>query len=254
MKKHILLKSFGYALLNIVFMVFAGVVTVILQTGDVGTLLITAVFVWLAVFLGLFLMKRSGISFSEYGLAFPPANKKDGNRYLWFIPLVLIEAAVLIMAGFFNNITVIYYLSVLIFVIAVGFAEEVYFRGLILKLLQQKGSRYAVVVSSLLFALGHASNLLRGADPIKTVLQIVFAGLFGYICAIIVLLSNNLWVVIVWHAAHDFLAMVTNEVGAQQELLILGLQVAVMIGYAVYLTVVFGKYLQMEKAQRGTSK
>ena len=47
----------------------------------------------------------------------------------------------------------------------------------------------------------------------------------------------------------DFLAMVTNEVGSQQEVLILGLQVAVMIGYAVYLTIVFEKHLQLEKAK-----
>jgi membrane protease YdiL (CAAX protease family) len=62
----------------------------------------------------------------------------------------------------------------LVLLVAVG--EEIAFRGVLLHLLAPRGVAAAVTLSSLLFGLTHAVNLLMGAPAAGVALQVFFAG------------------------------------------------------------------------------
>ncbi|MBK9304296.1 MAG: CPBP family intramembrane metalloprotease [bacterium] len=87
-----------------------------------------------------------------------------------------------------------------------GFAEEVVFRGVALRALLPGGALRAAVLSSAIFGLLHLANLVSGADPVATGLQVVFAGLFGFAAAAPRLVTGTLWPLVAIHALQDFLA------------------------------------------------
>ena len=93
-----------------------------------------------------------------------------------------------------------------------------------------------------MFGLLHASNLIGGANMLYTVLQIIYALLFGLVAASIVTLHQSLTPVIVWHFLHDFLAFSMGDRvhGVEVELspLMIGLslvQILIMLLYTIYL-------------------
>lgn len=121
------------------------------------------------------------------------------------------------------------------FVIAVGFAEEFYFRGLILKILQQKGIKLSIILSSVLFSIGHLSNLLNGASFWNTILQLIFAFLFGLVAAEITILTKSIMIGVIWHIAHNFIALITQSGDTTKDLIILGVQCVILLIYNFYL-------------------
>ena len=68
-----------------------------------------------------------------------------------------------------------------------------------------------------------------------TVLQILFAFLVGLVLAELLVQTGSLWVLIVWHAAHDFISYITPEVLDAGALVLLGAQVAILLVYVVVL-------------------
>ena len=89
--------------------------------------------------------------------------------------------------------------------LGVGFTEETYFRGLVLKALVTRGSLAAVIASAALFGLAHVTNLFApGAAPGAVAFQVTVAGLVGVVLASVRLLMNAIWPVILAHALIDF--------------------------------------------------
>ncbi|TFC86407.1 CPBP family intramembrane metalloprotease [Cryobacterium sp. TmT2-59] len=93
----------------------------------------------------------------------------------------------------------------------VGFVEEVFFRGLILQAFAPSGFWRAAVVSSVVFGATHSLNLLFGADPLATMLQMVYAMALGFGFAAVTLRTGVIWPLIVIHALIDFAGFVTAE-------------------------------------------
>ena len=96
-----------------------------------------------------------------------------------------------------------------------GFCEETAFRGLPLSYLMrqwkdEKKIPAALLLTSLLFALVHGSNLLGGANLGSTLVQIVFALLIGFFLGAIYLRSGNLWPAIVVHVLNDVIAFLNT--------------------------------------------
>ncbi|MBU3192314.1 CPBP family intramembrane glutamic endopeptidase, partial [Clostridium bowmanii] len=98
------------------------------------------------------------------------------------------------------------YVSVLIFfTLAVGISEEVYFRGIILKLLKDNFSvKQTIVISALVFGIGHFASILVGQSIVEVLLQIINAIVFGILAAEIVMITKSLFPVIIWHLLFDF--------------------------------------------------
>ncbi len=91
-----------------------------------------------------------------------------------------------------------------IYTIIVGFVEEGLMRGVVLHALLPMGVMRAVVLSSLFFGLGHLLNILQGASPSATVIQIIYSILLGIGFAGARLYSGSIWPAIVIHFLIDF--------------------------------------------------
>lgn len=81
----------------------------------------------------------------------------------------------------------------------VAFTEEIMFRGVVFRLLQRKSNLTAVLGSCLLFSVPHMLNLLNGKDLIQTITQVIFALLIGLISAILIVKTQNILPLIMFH-------------------------------------------------------
>jgi membrane protease YdiL (CAAX protease family) len=90
--------------------------------------------------------------------------------------------------------------DVLLIVVIGPVVEEVVFRGVLLQRFAHKwGARTAIAVSSLLFGLGHA--------------DVVGAGLFGVVMAVLYVRTGALWIPIACHVLSNALAVVAEISG-----------------------------------------
>lgn len=120
----------------------------------------------------------------------------------------------------------------------IGFVEEILFRGLLLEALEKQGSvKFAIVVSSLTFGLGHIVNLLNGSEVIPTFLQLIYATAIGIMLSVFTVTVKNILPCCLFHGVFNALSAFHNET-----LLIIRCQVilcviisAVSLGYAAYL-------------------
>ncbi|MCI5620470.1 MAG: CPBP family intramembrane metalloprotease [Lachnospiraceae bacterium] len=106
----------------------------------------------------------------------------------------------------------------------VGFAEEVFLRGIALNLLLDRFSKTrggvwgAVLISSLIFGLAHFVNLLAGAGLESVCVQVIQAAVIGVILAAIYLRSNNIWITIILHALVDWASLMAMGIFGQGDL------------------------------------
>lgn len=193
--------------------------------------IVSTVFLLISVAIGIFMMTKSKLTLSEYGL------RKNENRssikVWWYVPLLALEVLPIAAYGFSPEITPIQYIILALFTIAIGLNEEIYFRGLALKFLAAKGGKRAIIFSSIIFGVLHLINALNGKNMLYLVLQMLFALLVGFVLAEIVSITKSLWIVIIWHAAHDFISSTTSESLDRTALIILAIQVAILLIYAI---------------------
>lgn len=231
-QKHPVIAAVFWALQLLVFYFIAGYTVSITKALPVEAMLIRAVCVFAACLLAVVYIWRSAHSISDYG--FNRLTKTDLRRILFFLPILAIEAVPL-FAGFRDNADLAYITAVLACTLCVGFAEEVYFRGFVLNILKAKGIRFSIVVSSIIFGLGHLINIAGGTGFAETVLQIFFAFLFGFVCAEIVVITGSIVPAILWHFIHDFLAYITDEGSTSFIIAAAFIQTVILITFAVYL-------------------
>ncbi len=194
-------------------------------------IVITTVFLIISIAIGILIMKKSRLSIANYG--FQKSKKDAYKKVLWYIPLLAIEIIPIAIAGFSSKVTVLQYFILLLFTVAVGFNEEIYFRGLAIKVMEEKGRKKAIIGSSILFGVLHLVNALNGKNMLYLVLQMFFAFLVGFVLAEIVSITKSLWVVIIWHAAHDYIASITSDTLDTTALIVLAIQVGILLIYAI---------------------
>jgi uncharacterized protein len=121
-------------------------------------------------------------------------------------------------------------------VILAGVSEELAFRGVLLHLFADRAVWFAVLVSSALFGLTHASNLALGASVPGTILQITFSAMAGVGYAALRLRTGSLWPCIALHAVYDLIFRVGNiEPGSVMQYTVFMLH---GLGWAIYGVVV----------------
>lgn len=129
--------------------------------------------------------------------------------------------------------------------LAAGVLEEIVFRGIVLYALVRAwgespgGRTKAVLVSSLLFSLPHALNLLAGADPLRTAAQLVWALELGVAFGAIVLATGSVWPAALLHGlANAYLHANRHGMAAEPGLaaaLLMALAPVPVVLYAVLL-------------------
>lgn len=127
--------------------------------------------------------------------------------------------------------------SFAILTLLVGFAEEVFFRGLILGSLRPLGTVNAVLISAFLFGLPHLLNAVGGTwDPLFTIADTFAALGIGVTFAALAIRTGTIWPLIGIHALIDFTALLTHGsiVVPAQPVGVLVVTVAVGVVLVVY--------------------
>lgn len=134
-----------------------------------------------------------------------------------FIIIVLPSVVALPIATGQSNTQVI--VLSLIASLLVGFTEESFFRGLLLQSALPTGIWPAVLISSILFALVHLSNIMAGFTWNYVIGQALFAFGFGVLLSGLRLRTGSIWPGILFHAAKDFPGLILLTVNPRQVLL-----------------------------------
>lgn len=176
----------------------------LLGVGYSGNMLLcaalTAVLVWFVC--------KNGLQ-QKYGLCRLTVPAK---KLLWFIPLAVLASRNLWL-GASQNLVGAELVCYLIYMLLVGFVEEILFRGMLFRALEKDNRKTAVIVSSVTFGLGHVINMINGVntDLLAGVLQVVGAIAIGYLFVTIFERGGSLWPCIIAHSAIDVVSAFANE-------------------------------------------
>ena len=153
-----------------------------------------------------------------------------GSWWMWIAPALVAIAILLRLFGIdYGQYTASAVVLMFVAGIFVGFAEEFLTRGIAVKMLRDSGkSEWVVMVlSSLIFALLHSTNILSGQAPLTVLATVGFTFGFGILMYLTLRVTGNLiWPMII-HALYDptqFLSTGGIDVaatGAQSPLLVL---------------------------------
>ena len=177
-----------------------------------------------------FFLRSHGLR-EKYGLC---RFRGDFREYLYFLPLAALVSTNL-WAGVEIRSSILEAVLHVVTMLAVGFLEEIIFRGFLFLSLDQKNRKQAVVISSLTFGIGHVVNLLNGAELIPTLLQICYAVAIGFLFTILFLRSGSLWPCILTHSAVNSLSAFGGEGSMLMNLLASLFLCAVSLFYAFWI-------------------
>lgn len=130
----------------------------------------------------------------------------SGSGWMWIAPVIVFAAAALRAVG---TAWSEYAVSVVLLTFAaglfIGIAEELLTRGLAVSLLRKAGHSELTVMllSSLIFALLHSSNLLAGQPPLTVLLTMAFTFVFGVAMYLTLRVTGSLVWPILLHAITD---------------------------------------------------
>lgn len=95
------------------------------------------------------------------------------------------------------------------FVLLIGFAEETFFRGLVMWSLRLRGPLLVGGLSAFLFGCAHFTNLLGGQPLPNTIAQVISVSFFGVFLAAMRWRMHSLWPLVATHALYDFPVFIT---------------------------------------------
>lgn len=158
--------------------------------------------------------------------------------------LVLVAVQSFIQSGGFTVPDGSMWLFLFGLIASVALMEELVFRSLMLRSWLHKGTKQALIISSIIFGLVHLTQLMGGQMGLLTAMQIAFAILFGISMAFIVIKTGSVIFPIAYHFLFDFSQVITTSPGAtntsESSLNIYSLAVLVisslaLVGYCVWM-------------------
>ena len=188
------------------------------------------------------------LAISSKGMLLPRFGLKT---FLVFLPCMAVAINNFPFIAFFSgkatidaspSVVAVYALSQL----AVGFFEEMAFRGCIFTVVLQRckknrlGAFLAIVISSVIFGVIHAVNIVAGSSIDAVVLQIGYSFLIGGMCSVILIKTSNIWYCVILHAVYNFAGGVVPSCGGGEiwdtPTIILTAVVAVLVAaYVIFL-------------------
>lgn len=151
---------------------------------------------------------------------------------IWLTPAILLlismaqTVALRTPAEVFNAVPAAVWALVVATPFLIAFAEEVVFRGILLRG-AMRGTTVirAMLLSAMGFALAHLINALAGQDVVNTLLQTAFALLVGVSLAPIALRLGNLWPLIIWHWLWNIVVLSSQIMDILHPLAVVGMAV-----------------------------
>ena len=153
-------------------------------------------------------LQKNGL-FERYGIC---KTSIPAKSFLWYIPLFILASHNL-WNGAAINLPLAGTVCYLIYMLCVGFLEEVIFRGLLFKAMAKDNLKSAIVVSSVTFGLGHLLNLFNGSGMglVANLCQVMGAIALGFLFVTIFYRSGSLIPCIITHSAIDMVSAFANE-------------------------------------------
>ena len=202
----------------------------------VSILMSAILFVWI---------KNNGL-FYKYGLC---GSRIPASKMLYYIPMILM-ISVNLWYGISMNLSVAETLFYIISMLAVGFLEEIIFRGLLFQAMCKDGVKTAVIVSSITFGIGHIVNLINGsgAELLSNILQVGYAIAAGFLFTVIFYKTKSLLVCIGTHSILNALSVFGNETAmtAGKEIISAAALAGISILYTIYILKLDGNRSGME--------
>lgn len=238
-KTKIVIKSLIIGIIMILFPVLSGVLIGVLTSitendYSIIGLFIQAAFIFVAIVIAFIYIKKKKIKPAELNLPF-----KVNPYWIYFLPCILIFIPTL-FGGFVWKGSV-YFIGVLLLYLLVGIAEELYFRGLIPHTLKKGFStKSIIIISTIIFGLGHCAVIFNGGDISLVLLTILNALIFGWLAIELAILTDNITLLMVIHFLFDFESKFILATG--NELIIFEIiRGAIMVIYAIVLIYVLKK-------------
>lgn len=125
---------------------------------------------------------------------------------MWLaVVLVLIPIVLRLFATNWSAYTVAIVLTMLFAGLCIGFAEELLTRGYVVNLLRSAGhtERVVMVISSVLFALLHSTNVFTGQSLVTVAVTVVYTFGFGTMMYLWMRATGSIVWAILLHAATD---------------------------------------------------
>ena len=176
-----------------------------------------------------FWLKKQG-KLERFGLCGPTA---PARTFLFYIPLIVITGKNL-WGGVTMQYDAVGTVCFIVKMLCVGFLEELIFRGFLFKAMSRDSIKWAVVVSSVTFGLGHIINLLNGSGMgvAENLVQIFFAVLIGFLYVIIFWRGGSLWPCVISHGVLNSLSAFSATGESMLRVVIL---CVLVVAYAVVL-------------------
>jgi membrane protease YdiL (CAAX protease family) len=167
----------------------------------------------------------------------------DVRASLFFIPLVLIILSN--GAFFFDTKTPAFeILMTVVFMVLVAISEELLFRGMLFKAIEERsGSKAAVIVSGITFGFGHIVNLFTGYSGVEQIMQIAVAVLIGVVLSLLFIRTKSIMPGIVFHFLFNTASALSVEVEPLYNYVMVGVIVVIGVAYLIYLLRNISNYL-----------
>lgn len=185
-----------------------------------------------AIILFSFIQKNNYLK--RYGLC---KSSLPARYFLYYVPLIILATGNLWFGIAINDsIAIIIYR--IIFMLYVGFIEEIIFRGFLFKAMEKKNVKSAIIVSSLTFGIGHLLNLFTGMNLINNLCQIIFAIAVGFLFVTIFYRSGTLLPCIIVHSTINILDSFANvsEITIEKQIAYCLILTLITIIYTLFLT------------------
>lgn len=121
----------------------------------------------------------------------------------------------------------------------------------LLRSLAGRGVWRAAIVSSVLFGLLHTVNVLAGADPAASMVQVGYAAAMGFGFAAVTLRTGAIWPLVIIHALIDLTGFLTTDGTVSTGLTSADVIVAAVyaVGFTVHGVVVIRSFLRRRADQ-----
>ncbi|NRD77089.1 CPBP family intramembrane metalloprotease [Bacillus sp. BRMEA1] len=198
--KTIVLKIIGLEFLLMFFYVANGATVSITKPSNPVLQFIGLVPLAFGIFIYLLTRNNWRYYFFDHKIAFTK------NSVLLLFPLLIVLMVIITGNKGLNTSSISNLLLMFIMqFFTVGFIEETFFRGFMLRILLPKGVKKAVILSSFLFGITHLLQLIGGQSIEATILQIIYAFLVGLALSMLILNNQSIIIAIIFHSLNDFL-------------------------------------------------
>lgn len=159
----------------------------------------------------------------------------EAKKNLLYLPLFII---VLLNGVFFFDRTIVFKDIILSigFMMLVAFLEELLFRGLLFKSIEEHSTtKTAILISGATFGFGHIVNLLNGYTGTNQIIQIVIATLIVIILSILFVFTKSIVPGIIFHFSFNTASILSIKVVPLYDYISIGIIFVIALIYLFYL-------------------